>query len=232
MERGMNFEDFIDKNFKFLVTLLGLVLLGCAAAIITMLIISSAMKKAYVSITVAPMTAKVTIDDKEYLVGTHELASGKHKVRIEADGFQAKEFTFEAEKGHVASIETYLVHETEGLSYYEKSAEDMKILKYVDYDDESELHKFLEEFNKKREIIYSLPFDASYEDTSFNYNLFKGHIKVTIEDGTNMDACDMALCLVASGYAINQDKVLEVIREKGFDPANYKIIYNYYKEED
>ncbi|MBR0134060.1 PEGA domain-containing protein [Candidatus Saccharibacteria bacterium] len=220
----MNLEKFVDKNFKFLVALMCCVLLGCIAAIITMLIIGDSMRHAYVSITVAPTTAKVTLNGKEYRTGSYAIEPGEYNVKIEAEGFETKEFKIKAEKSRLASVETYLLNKEEGLAYFERSANDMSVLKYIYSKDFVELNDFMEQYQKKYEIVYYLPFNADASDAVED--------KVKIEDGSNRKDCDMALCLVASGYNIDKAKVEESIRTNGFKPEDYKIIYNYYKEEE
>ena len=217
----MNTDKIIEKHFKFLSALLVLVILGCGAVVLTTLLIRNAIGDAYVSITLAPANAKITLNGEEYGTGSYIVKSGKYDVKIEAQGFKTKEFSFEAKNGQVAAISEYLENEAEGLKYYERSAIDMKALKFIRSKEGDELSSFLAEYKRKTDIIYELPFDASVPAN-----------KVTIRDGSLRDDCDMAFCLVVEGFTIDKDRVQAVISQKGYKPEDYMIIYDYLKEDN
>ena len=216
----MNLDTIIQKHFKFLTALLGLVILGCGAVVLTTLLVRNAVGDAYVSITLAPTNAKITLNGEEYSIGSYVVKSGKYNVKIEAEGFKTKEFSFEAKNGQVAAISEYLENETEGLKYYERSAADMKALKFIHSKEGDDLSNFLAEYKRKTDIIYSLPLDASVPANT-----------VMIRDGSLRDDCNMAFCLVVEGFTIDKDRVSAVISQKGFKPEEYTIIYDYLKED-
>ena len=211
----MKTGDIISKHFKLLVFILAAIIVGSIGIIFAIIAGRNAINGAYVSITVAPTTAKITLNGEEYHVGTHKIERGKYDVKVEADGFKSKEFSIDVKDGKTAAISTYLVHEIEGLKYYERSAAEMETLKFVEHSEPGELKSFLEEYDKKIGIKYILPLDAS-----------SGGSEAVIQNGSGHEKCDMAFCLVVSGKTIDAAKVRAVIANKGYNASDYKIIFD------
>ena len=211
----MNTGDIIDKHFKLIAVILGAVVVGCVAIMVSIAMGRNAVNGAYVSITVAPTTATVTLSGTEYHVGTHKMEPGKYDVKVEAEGFKPKEFSIDVKDGKTTSISTYLLHKVDGLGYYEKNAAEMEALKYIDHSEPGELKSFLEGYQKKMDIIYILPLRVVSIPT-----------QAVISDGSTHDDCDRAFCLLVTGSSIDEAKIRAAISDKGFEPSDYKIIYD------
>ncbi len=220
----MNLGDFLDKHSKSVVILLFVVIAICFGGTLVLGVFNYQEQKTYLSVMVAPVFARVTLNDQEYQMGLNEIEPGKYQVKISADGFISKEFTLEVKHGEPAAVSGYLMHASEGINYYARDAKSLSVLRAMSATNDEQLAKFLDDYSNLMGIKNSLPMDASFS---------KGNqeIRVTVKDGSRDPRCKMAFCLIAVGEDINPGAVEFAVSSAGFDLKNYEVIYDYVKEE-
>ena len=134
---------------------------------------------------------------------------------------QTKEYDLSIENNEFVKIKQYLLDSDGGFSYYAKHVNDMKTLEQF-ADDDSKVKDFIEKNNKILSIDEVLPltFSNTYEvgaDDIVSIYIFWGDT-----DDCNYDN----MCLIVDDYTgKNHDKALTIIREAGFNPEDYEIVF-------
>ena len=201
------------KNHPFIS--IGLVTLAIitAALFITALSLKDTVE---IEIKVAPISASIAIDGKNYQNGTFRIPSGAHTIKIEKEGFIGKEFSFDTNT--TTKIYSYLVGPNNDYSWYLSHPEDALLLTSIgDY--EAKLAST--EFNAKYPISTILPIIYANYDKDYNYTEYR-------IDGGSFDACNSDFCIkITDTTGGNYDAALQKIRETGFNPEDYQILYEY-----
>lgn len=200
---------------KYPILTIGLLIL----ALITIGLVITAIyfqNNAQVEILYTPTSAKLTIDGKEYQNGTFNLPRGELQVTIEKDGFKTKSFTFNSNIN--SKLYTYLEQNDGSYSWYTSHPEDSTILTTIgDFlaDQTADI------YNKENPIVSKLPIIYANYDENYNYTEFR-------IDGGSFNDCESDFCLkVTDTTGNNLEHAKELIREAGFNPDNYQILYEY-----
>ena len=205
-------KDFIKK---YPIPVIGLIALTFVTVILFITAIS--MKDTTeIEIRVAPISATVSIDGKTYQNGTFRIPSGIHNVKIEKSGFQTKEFTFDTNVSD--KLYSYLVENDGSYNWYLNHNEDSLLLTSIgDY--ESKIASG--NYTKNYPIIQVLPIIYANYDKEYNYTEYR-------IDGGSFDDCKTDFCIkITDTTGGNYDAAIEKIRETGFNPNNYQILYEY-----
>lgn len=205
-------KDFIKK---YPIPVIGLITLTFVTVILFITAIS--MKDTTeIEIRVAPISATVSIDGKTYQNGTFRIPSGIHNVKIEKSGFQTKEFTFDTNVSD--KLYSYLVENDGSYNWYLNHNEDSILLTSIgDY--ESKIASG--NYTKNYPIIQILPIIYANYDKEYNYTEYR-------IDGGSFDDCKTDFCIkITDTTGGNYDAAIEKIRETGFNPNNYQILYEY-----
>lgn len=188
-------------------------------------IIQQASSSPRVSLNIAPTSANITINGKEYHNGLYEMSPGNYTATISQEGFSPKELQFEVKNHGITVVNDYILNEKEGLYYFESSDADMTILQNSN---QPEVRSFLNEFEQKKSILSKLPFEDVVNENE-NKIAPISNIKFKISDGSIDNNCKKIFCLlVTSGktdMSILKKAVSKKIKEEGFDPDGYQIIY-------
>ncbi|MBQ3430373.1 hypothetical protein IJG21_03050 [Candidatus Saccharibacteria bacterium] len=201
----------MEDNTKKKKVILPIVIIS--ATIILGLIIFFVIKlltaeKGQITLLVAPETAEIEIDGKVYQNGLYTLPAGKHFASISAEGFSTTEFDFELENGESLPLFEALSEETATFS-----ENDYEILSLIA--DTAPLINKVNLYRRAQTIETILP--LTYSD----YN-------VTITNESGNEKCEgVSLCLGVKNLGdLTEDSAVNLIREKGYDPAFYKILYS------
>lgn len=195
----------------------------CGGAVILLLVLiflSIIMSKptAMLDILVAPTTAKVVVDGKEYKNGTYKFEPGEVKVVISKDGFVSQEVNLELREGETAKLYTYLLPVDGDFSWYLSHEEDMMLLNTIG---DAIAHEEGSVYAAENPIIEVLPIIFAEYDANWNYTEFR-------IDGGKFDECNNPFCLkITDATGGNYEMALGLIREKGFNPDDFEIIYEY-----
>ena len=172
--------------------------------------------KAKVEVLVAPASANITINGKSYKNGTYDLPKGEVYVKIEKDGFNTKEYKFNTAQND--KLYDYLLQKDGTWSWYLEHQDDALILNSIG---DREAEEMSSSYLAKYPILEKLPIIVSEYDDNDNYIEFR-------IDGGKDENCDEDFCLIfTDSTGDNLDYAKEKIREIGFNPSNYQIIYTY-----
>lgn len=191
-----------------------------AVLVVVLVIVIHASKTATVDIMVAPSEAVVELNGAKYEnMQSHNIAPGEYQVKISMDGMQTKEFEISVENDGFVRIWTYLLDENGGFEYYMDHSDDAEILKDV-ADDEAKA--WLEELSRVWGIREVLPLGFS---STFDPNATE-IISVDIRWGEGDECKEKTYCLVIQDLTgKNHERALQTIRDAGYDPNNYEIIF-------
>ena len=169
-----------------------------------------------IELLVAPASATTTIDGKEYQNGNFRLEPGEHHIHIEKDGFITQDFSFNTIS--TTKIYTYL-HQADGsFSWYQSHPDDSILLTRIgDYLSDQEATAYA----GQNPIVQVLPIVYANYDQNYNYTEFR-------IDGGSFDDCNSNFCLkITDSTGGNLNLAKTKIREAGFNPDDYQIIYEY-----
>lgn len=222
----MNPEETKQNNQRLALRILVPLIIVAVLALLVFGIIKfiDGLKSASLLIYIAPSTATVTIDGQEYGNGVYRFYPGTVTAEVHQSGFETKTETLELQNGRVTELFAYLVGEGGDFSWYTSHDEDLSILRQISGDDASQ--SFLEEYDRKiaeaRQIKDSpdLPFVA--QDASGNVISV-----VYAEPGNYCPYTSIKPCVIIArkiGVA-SYDLGLDLLREYGYDPDYFNIIY-------
>ncbi|MDO4219681.1 MAG: hypothetical protein Q4D22_00395 [Candidatus Saccharibacteria bacterium] len=212
--------EAVDRNFKkILVFLIALITVSAITILLFILIpsLKGAHKTTLLSVNMAPGDAMLTINGSDYHSGVYEFDAGTYHGTIHKDGFSAKDITFELKANETTTIYEYILSDEEGFSYFEKSQTDIDTLGNID---DEKVKNFLTTYNKKLDIIKSLPILLNYYDSG-SASLVSGEVT----DGTKDPRCDRAFCLKVDKNKNYEWRVKEVVELAGYKYDNYKVLY-------
>ena len=190
-----------------------------AIVIVSIVALINFMQSAQLEVLVAPSSSKITVDGRKIENGTFGFLPGKHEIKIEKEGFESKTEIVELASGETVRFWTYLFEEDGGLEYYGTNADDMAILEEVGRQDE-EVQEFLLRYEKKAEIKSVLPLTYAVNG---NTNGGKS-VSVSIRSGGNK--CRKGFCLLIQDvFGGNLNKAIEMIKNAGYNPKDYEILY-------
>lgn len=222
--RDGGFGEFVNTHFSGVVTTLIIIGIICIGALVALPFLGHRPKISSIEFTVAPSFAKIEINGQTYNNGVYEFEPGEYEALISADGFESKKVKLTLGKEENAKLSEYLLNTEEGLAYFERSEADLRSLEAID---KTEVKEFLESYRKKVSIRNILPIDASY-DMSATLGLPGNELyEQTIKDGSDDPRCKKAFCLLATGYRLNEAKLREAVSDKGYNLANYEVIYDF-----
>ena len=199
------------KKYPFIFIGISLLIFFTVILVITALNMRATVE---IELLVAPTSATTTIDGKYYQNGTFKIEPGEHHVHIEKEGFVAQDFSFNTL--NTTKIYTYLKQADNSYSWYQNHPEDALVLTQIgDYQADKEASAY----SARHAIVKALPIVyANYGD---NYTEFR-------IDGGSFDGCDSDFCLkVTDTTGGNLDFAKSKIKEAGYNPDDYQIIYEY-----
>ncbi len=205
-------KNLIKKYPILLVSLFTLALITIAL-LITALNLKDTSE---IEIRVAPASATILIDGKQYQNGSYRIPSGTHQVKIEKSGFNTKEFSFNTASNN--KLFTFLLESNGGYNWYLNHQEDAQLLTSIgDYEATLESEKY---YNKYK-ISSVLPIIYANYDTDYNYTEFR-------IDGGSFTGCETNFCIkITDTTGGNYELALQKIRETGMSPDDYQILYEY-----
>ena len=207
----------MDKKVKRIIA--GSVVAIAAILLVSLIyVILDSKRTAKLEILVAPLSAKILVDNKEYTNGTYEFEPGEVKIIISKDGFSSKEMNVELKANETVKLYTYLLPLDGTLDWYLNHEEDQMVLNTIGDAKASEDSKI---YRAENPVVEILPIIYANYDENWNYTEFR-------VDGGEFDECDEDFCLkITDTTGGNYDFALSLVREKGFEPNDYEIIYEY-----
>ena len=205
--------DFIKKH-KILISAITSVVI----VILVLIYVSIKMTfSASLDVLVVPTDATIMIDGEKFENGIYEnLAVGKRKVVISREGFDTSEFEIELKRDEKTRLYAHLGGNQE---WYDNLT-DQTTLYLLDSIYEFEGQQQLKVIRAKYPIMESLP--IVYEKYFNNYTEYV-YYRI---DGGEYEKCKTEYCLKITDFTGgNRDRALDLMREKGYNPDDYEIIY-------
>ena len=191
-----------------------------AVLIVVLVIVIHNSKTATIDIMVAPSEAVVELNGSKYdNLGSYNVAPGDYHVKISMDGMQTKEFDIELEDGEFERIWTYLLDDGGGFGYYLGHPDDAQILNDVA---DAEAREFLEEYDRLHSIEDVLPLQYS---NTFDPDATEV-VSISVRWGLGDECNEKAYCLIVHDFTgKNTEKALQLIRDAGYNPDDYELVY-------
>lgn len=204
------------KNKKW--AIIGGVIFAILTVVSVVMIVLDAKYSATLEILVAPSAAKITVDGKEYKNGTYKMEPGEVTVKITMDGFITKELPALLTRGGTTKLYTYLIPENESMDWYLEHPEEQMLLNTIG---DARAAAASAEYLTENPIVKVLPLIYANYDENWNYTEYR-------VDGGDFEECEREFCLrVTDTTGGNYEAALELIRENGFSPEDYEIVYQY-----
>lgn len=212
------------KSHPIRLTVVITIIINIILVIIVILFINKENSKtSSMDILISPSSAKILINNQEYQNGKYDFEPGQYNVIIKKDGLVTKEMNLQLESGVSMPLHTYLVGENNNFDYYKYNKTDYYLLTNIVTDNDYDAKNFISNCEKLMQIKDVLPVtEWIYNDAESKRDA--GGFK--IEDGSGYSNCPEIFCIgVTYYYKKYPGRVLEKIRELGYDPNQYKIIY-------
>ena len=186
---------------------------------------------------VTPLNAEITLNGRGgYANGEYKIFPGEYQVRITHEGLEPKELTVNVGANDYVTVATFLRGE-DGFSYYElmENYSDYESLEAMaskgdnqTYDGDTSAEGFISDMERVLSISEILPIKGYvYADPEVSYSTGG----FAIRDAADREKCERIACLLVNYYGIGYEAaVMEKIREAGYAPADYQIVYERYSD--
>lgn len=212
-------EDRIIKQRRIALVITVLLFISLIIFGIITYIINS-QKTASIEILVAPSSAKIEINQKTYKnQKTTRIKPGEQTATISADGFTTQTVNINLIDNQTTKLYIILNPESGNENWYNNHPEDSTIVSIIsDYYVTIEQNEYL----AKYPITSILPIQI-VEVNPITYDWTEFRI-----DYGKFDTCKSDFCLkITDSTGGNRERALQEIRDKGFDPDIYQVIYEY-----
>ena len=214
------------KRIKSNRLVLGFIIFDILALVALIILnVVNSFRTATVDIAVVPFDAIVRINGKKCDNNSSYNLHPKENVKVEVSHpeLEAKTFTIDLKKGETSLVRNFLVGKNNDFSYYTMKAHHQDYLQLEKitsfFPDDEKLQDFVKSYKKKIAIFDVLPFEYAHYDENYNYTEYS--VKRSEE-------CEETLCLeIVDVNGDNEEKAKELVKQNGFNPDNYKYIYNY-----
>lgn len=187
-------------------------------AISVVFLVFEAKKSATLEILVAPLSAEIKINGKNYKNGTYKFEPEDIEVEITREGFVSQAMDFVLEPNSVVKLYTFLEPLEGNENWYSDNLDDMAIVTMIG---DAKADAQSEAYTKDYPIIKILPIIYANYDESWDYTEFR-------IDGGSFEDCSASFCLkIVDTTGGNYARALGLIEEEGFNPEDYEILYEY-----
>ncbi len=208
-----------------------------AILVVVLIIVLHNAKTATISIYVAPSEAEIELNGGKYdNFQEYDVMPGKYHVKISMEEMQTKEFDFEIFDGEFKRVKTYLLDSEGGFSYYLGNPDEMLVLENAVAEEnrgdniasensgeqDVAVREFIEGYKKITSIQDVLPLEYS---NTYDFEAVEPE-SVVISWGEDGQCEEKEFCLLVHDLTgNNHEKALEMIRDSGFEPSDYEIVF-------
>ena len=188
-----------------------------AVLVVVLIIVIHNSKTATVDIMIAPSAAVVELNGVKYdNMKSHSIEPGDYHAKISMDGMQTKEYDFSVDNNGFVKVWNYLLDAEGGFDYYMYHPEDEMILRSAADDEASKA--FVAKYQRITSILSKLPLEYYDRENPME------PIGVFIDQ--DKEICgNNAGCLSVYGGEKHQDIAFKLIREAGYSPDDFEIIF-------
>lgn len=193
--------------------ILATLIIVCVISIIVTIYITSHKK---ISILVAPVSATITINGKNYTNGTYNLPTGEVTATIQKDGFITKKITINTSE--TTNIHTYLLQSDGTYTWYLEHPEDATILTTIGGEEAKLLSN---DYQNKYPIMQNLPIIFAEYDKEYNYTEYR-------IDGGSFPDCPIDFCIkITDTTGGNYQPAINKLKSLDQDIEKYHILYEH-----
>lgn len=180
-----------------------------------------------ISLNIAPHSATISINGKDYNNGVYELEPGEYEVTIQKDGFETKTDKVEVKSNQTNVYYNYIVSQTEGMAYFERSQADIDVLAHINT---SETENFTSNLEAKLKIRDILPIEGTYNVTEGIPDARSLFAKYKIREGGGVsDYCERVFCIIVESDIDKNENLEKIVKNelsaKGFNIKEYEVKY-------
>jgi hypothetical protein len=177
-----------------------------------------ARRTATIDILVTPKSSSIKVGDRSFSNGQHSIEPGSYQVSISKEGFKPYTSEITVESGKTVEVRAILQQADGGIDWYAEHPEDDAIytaLSDKEYEDNSHI------ISDKFPIVKVLPIEfANFANNYSEYIEYRIDYKIS-DDGEKITL------VITDATGGNRDRALQKIRDKGFNPDDYEVEYNY-----
>ena len=204
-----------------------------AIIVVASVFFHQAAKVSTINFNVTPLDATISVNgDKHYANGQYKIAPGKYKISISHDGLETKTFSVDIGSRNYTNVTVFLTNANKNFEFYtlQKNYESLKKLKTIasaenniTTDKDTSAQQFITNYEHIMSIKDALPLKG-YVYSEPSANMSTG--RFTIENGQSNRSCKKSTCLLVRYYGKDyENAVLEKIKEAGYNPDDYEIVY-------
>lgn len=194
-------------------------------------------RNAIIDFEVTPLDAEISLNGRGgYKNGEYKVFPGEYQVEVSYEGMETKTLNVNVGANDYVTVATFLKGE-DGFSYYElrDNYSDYESLKEMaakgdnrTYDGDTSAEGFLSDMERVLSISGKFPIKGYvYGDPESNFST----AGFAIRDGAGRDECERIACLLVNYYGVDYETaVMERIREAGYAPTDYQIVYERYSD--
>lgn len=212
--------DSHKRNVKIAI-ISAIVLFAATILLAVFLFIQDTKRTASLEITIAPSFAQVEIDHKTYRTnGVERLKPGHYTAHISADGFTSQDVELELIGGKTSQLMLYLFPSDGSMDWYREHSSEMMILNTIG---DAQAAANAQNYHDLYPISKDLPIIVVEVDpTTYAWTEYR------IDGGTFAECKNQDFCLkITDSTGGNESAAYAKIREKGYNPNDYEIIYEY-----
>lgn len=210
----------MNNQKKGKLIIFGGIVFFCVIVIMSIILyIIDSRKTATLHTIIAPSFAKIIINNKTF-TPNHDirLEPGEYTVAVQAENFQSQEQKLTLEDHQTTTLALYLdPNDGNAFTWYETHDKEYSyFLSASNY----LANQSATEYAEKYPISAILPFTVVEVDpVTYDWTEYK-------VGGGKFDGCNSDYCIkITDTTGGNREKALDKIREKGFNPNDYQILY-------
>lgn len=217
ISNGASMSPEKHQKIIFISAIIGIILIIAIPIIIYLI---SSQYSATLTTIIAPSSATLTINNKTYPIDSDlHLKPQTITATISAEGFESQELTLDLSAGETSTLATYLIPNDGDISWYYQNSKENELLERVTdtmADQQANLYR------EKYPITSLLPLSVvDVDETTYSMKEYR------IDVGEFSD-CQTDFCLkITDMTGGNQSAAYDKLRENGYNPDDYEIIYEY-----
>lgn len=207
-----------------------------AILVVIGVLISQAAKTSTISFNIAPVKAKISVNgDSHYTNGQFPITPGKYEIKISYEGLETKTLNVDIAPHDFVSVTTFISAANNNFEFYELKSNDDSYQKLksiasaennLTTDNDKSAQEFIASLEKKLSIKDKLPIKGYVYSASGNGASTGGF---SIQRGQDSKSCKKSTCLLVKYYGIDYQKpAIEKIKDAGYNPDDYQIVYERY----
>lgn len=231
-ENGSLLKAFLSNRWVRAILVIDVIVI----IIVTGVYIRQSNKNSTISFNVVPISATISVNgNTKYTNGQYSITPGTYKIAISYEGLETKTLSVTVEPHSFVSVTTFLSGADNSFEYYElknnfMAYQKLKTIASADNnlttDNDTTAQEFIANFERKMSIFNVLPLNGYiYSEPAANAST-GGFV---IQKDQSEKKCNKSACLLIRYFGKDyEEAALQKIKEAGYNPDDYQIIYERY----